>query len=160
MFRSIVLRTAYQCVRLYWRIRRPKTYGAKVLLVHPSEQTKVLLVRHVYHPSRWTLPGGGYRPDRETPLEAAKRELKEELGIIPQSMRSLGELSWEVEGKRDHVTLFVATPPTKARIKTNWEIQEVCWRDYREVQNTEGVGTLVKIAIDRHYRKFTHSSAT
>jgi mutator protein MutT len=39
-------------------------------------------------PSCWQLPGGGVE-DGETPDEAIKRELQEEIGIIPSSLRFL-----------------------------------------------------------------------
>src|SRR3989338_2008483 len=37
-------------------------------------------------PNCWQLPGGGVE-DGETPDEAIKRELQEEIGIIPSSLR-------------------------------------------------------------------------
>ena len=39
-------------------------------------------------PGRWQLPGGGVE-EGETPDEAMKRELQEEIGIIPQTLRFL-----------------------------------------------------------------------
>ena len=54
--------------------------AARVLLLDATE--RVLLVAHAPDPQRtvWTAPGGGLRPE-ESHATAARRELKEEIGI-------------------------------------------------------------------------------
>ncbi len=59
----------------WWRIRRPSLTACRVLAVNPRGE--VLLVRHSYGSSAWTLPGGGVGRG-ETPTKAAIRELAEE----------------------------------------------------------------------------------
>lgn len=56
--------------------------AARTLLL--DEQDRTLLVGHVPAPGRvvWTAPGGGLRPG-ESHLDAAARELREEVGITP-----------------------------------------------------------------------------
>ena len=54
-----------------------KRMGAGVLLSHPDG--RVLLVEPAYKPD-WEIPGGCVEAD-ESPLTAAERELKEELGL-------------------------------------------------------------------------------
>ncbi len=56
--------------------------ASRVLLLDPDE--RVLLISHAPDAERrvWTAPGGGLEPD-EDPLEGARRELREELGIVP-----------------------------------------------------------------------------
>jgi len=54
---------------------------------------KVLLLQRdanpeIRDPNCWQLPGGGVE-GRETPDKAIKRELQEEIGIIPSSLRFL-----------------------------------------------------------------------
>src|SRR4051812_11928493 len=74
------MRVAYQLLRVYWYIARPDTYSVKCLLVAEEE---VLLVRHTYGDrSRWWLPGGRIKRG-EAPSAAARRELREELGVGP-----------------------------------------------------------------------------
>lgn len=57
---------------------RPVRRGAKALV---STSSRVLLVRERHADGRtfWTLPGGGVQP-RESPADAVRRELDEELG--------------------------------------------------------------------------------
>jgi 8-oxo-dGTP diphosphatase len=54
---------------------------------------KILLLQRDYNagikdPGCWQLPGGGVE-ENETPDEAIRRELKEEIGIVPSSLRFL-----------------------------------------------------------------------
>jgi len=54
----------------------------KVLLIHPDDPARCLIVRHSYSDSAWWgMPGGAYRPDRETPEQAGVREVSEELAL-------------------------------------------------------------------------------
>lgn len=57
--------------------------AARTLLL--DDQGRTLLVGHVPAPDRvvWTAPGGGLRPG-ESHLDAAARELREEVGITPE----------------------------------------------------------------------------
>lgn len=56
--------------------------AARVLLLDPDD--RVLLISHAPDVDRrvWTAPGGGLEPD-EDPVEGARRELTEEIGIAP-----------------------------------------------------------------------------
>lgn len=68
---------AHRLRLVWWRVRRPVLNGCRVLAFDDEE--RVLLVRHSYGSRRWMLPGGGFSP-REEPLDAAQRELREEVG--------------------------------------------------------------------------------
>src|SRR5512139_3116265 len=69
-------RGGYLLLRVWWFVRRPQTRGAAVALWHDG---RVLLVRTSYR-NCYSLPGGFAR--RGEPSEyAARRELREEVGI-------------------------------------------------------------------------------
>lgn len=115
-------------VKIYWRVFKPKSFGVKVLITHPTETSKVLLIRHSYgNTSLWNIPGGGYNPKSESAETAAKREIFEELGVEILQLRLLGEYLTSTEGKQDTVTMFSGTIENVAAIKTNPEISELEW---------------------------------
>lgn len=92
-------------LRLYWRIRRPKTFGVRAFVF--AEDGKLLLVKHTYD-HYWYLPGGG-RKESEPAEQALARELREELGIREARIeRLLATYSSEREGKRDTIDVFIA----------------------------------------------------
>jgi ADP-ribose pyrophosphatase YjhB (NUDIX family) len=101
----VVLKVANQVRGVVWRIVGPRTVGIRGLVV--DEQGRVLLVHHTYGPDLWHLPGGGVKR-RESLVAALYRELREEAGIIVTGhVRLLGAYSSLVEGKSDHIAVFV-----------------------------------------------------
>ena len=98
-----MLRVTGRGLRTWWKIRKPVTFGVKVLLIHPNDPAQCLIVRHSYSDSaRWGLPGGAYRPGRETPEQAGVREVCEELALtITEVPTVLDTVITTLEGKRD-----------------------------------------------------------
>lgn len=122
-----VLRAIAPVHRLWWRVRKPNTFGVKILLRDSSG--RFLVVRHSYSdPKRWGLPGGGYRPDRETPAEAAAREVAEELGLTlaPDKLAELKTLTTTLEAKRDTLTILAGAAPSAA-LTLSPELAEARW---------------------------------
>jgi len=97
-------RLSHRAFALAWRVFRPTTIGVKLIVT--DRAGKVLLVRTRYLDA-WALPGGGVHK-RETPEDAAARELAEETGIAVAAgdLRLLGLLSSFAEGKSDYVAVF------------------------------------------------------
>jgi 8-oxo-dGTP pyrophosphatase MutT (NUDIX family) len=96
---------AYQRVTRLTRFGRwPLTIGVRVLV---REGDNVLLVRHTYSPG-WHFPGGGV-DRRETTVDAAARELREEAQIEATSPpRFVGVYLSTTQGKSDHIVFFEA----------------------------------------------------
>ncbi|WOE74429.1 NUDIX domain-containing protein [Alterisphingorhabdus coralli] len=104
-----------QTVRgVYWRVVRPKVYGAKLLV--RNRQSEVLLIRHSYGRSDlYMLPGGGIKRG-ETALDAARRELREEVGCRAEELALLGKYLDTSKGARNHVSVFTATTHDQPQI--------------------------------------------
>ena len=128
MVRASVMRLGHRTRRLWWRLRKPTTYGVKALLTHPGDSGRCLVVRHSYVDQRWWgLPGGGYNPLRESAEAAAIREVAEELSLtITQQPMVIKTLTTDLEGKVDHLTIVAATP-TSEEFRLNAELAEARW---------------------------------
>ena len=118
----LLYKLVYLFLKFYWFVFRPKTRGVTCLILSGDE---LLLVRHTYGRSAWTLAGGGFKKG-EMKEEAVKREIKEELGldITPEY---IGEFTHHPEHKNDTVFCFV-TKMEKAKPKIDHlEIKEAKW---------------------------------
>lgn len=94
-------------IRQIWR-RWSKAELAGCCVVITNLSGGILLLRHSYGPDVWSLPGGGIGKG-EDPADAARREVKEELGITLTAMTDLGVVAEQVSGSRHTAYLFAAT---------------------------------------------------
>jgi ADP-ribose pyrophosphatase YjhB (NUDIX family) len=102
--RRAAINCAYVGLRVYWFLARPKVIGVKCVVVHDDH---VLLVRHTYGHRSWDLPGGTVRR-REVPIDAARREMHEELGRVIEDWQELGVLHVTADHHRDNLHMFQA----------------------------------------------------
>jgi len=116
-------RLAYLLLRLYWFVFRPRTYGARCIVV--CEQ-HLLLVRHTYGHLFWTLPGGRLAKG-ETPEAAVRREVQEEVGIRLGGVQYLGQFVSTQTYNTDTVYVFSASTPSQACTIEPGEILEARW---------------------------------
>ena len=99
-----LLRQGYRLGRLFWHLTRPITVGVRAVLIQDGS---VLLVWHTYR-DLWHLPGGGVKRG-ETLEQAIRREAAEEAGAALGELVLLGMYDSFIEGKSDHVAVFVCT---------------------------------------------------
>jgi 8-oxo-dGTP pyrophosphatase MutT (NUDIX family) len=123
-FLSRFYRVAYQLARVYWFVAQPKKRGVKCLLTRGDE---VLLVRHTYGDrGAWDLPGGSIKRG-EAPLEAARREIHEELGLEISDWVELGDFFAKYEHRKDTMYCFHASVDGVKPVADRIEIAEVRW---------------------------------
>jgi 8-oxo-dGTP pyrophosphatase MutT (NUDIX family) len=97
------LRVAYRLQLVYWFVVRPRHTGAGVAVWHGD---RLLMIRNSYRNSL-CLPAGGLKR-REQPIDAAVRELREEVGIEvgPEALHYAGELVDRSAYVEDHLHVF------------------------------------------------------
>lgn len=98
---QFVYRIGFPLAKTYWRLRRQHHEGALVA-VYVGET--LLLLRSPYR-AAWNFPGGTVRRG-EAPELAARRELREEIGLSVGELRPVGSVWGKWEGRRDWVHIF------------------------------------------------------
>jgi len=95
------------------------TNGEKVLILKRAPGSS--------HPHTWGLPGG-HIEDGETPLQAAKRECKEEIGKMPygRHLKTIPEGQW---------TTFIYKVHQPFTVKLNDEHTKYKWVKFDELKN-------------------------
>ncbi|WP_240623787.1 NUDIX hydrolase [Tsuneonella suprasediminis] len=108
----LALRIAHRVRHRYRLLFRPAIAGVSVFV--GDRAGRLLLVRHSYGSGAWSLPGGGMSHD-EDPLDAARREMAEELGIDLVNVRLTEKLEETVSGAPHTAYLVAAQAAGKLR---------------------------------------------
>jgi len=93
-------------------------HPACIVAVPIDEQGNVLLVRQFRHPvnkSLLELPAGGIE-ENETPEDAVRRELQEEIGYLPRKVEAMGGFYSAPGFCTEYLYLFIATELTPSRM--------------------------------------------
>jgi 8-oxo-dGTP pyrophosphatase MutT (NUDIX family) len=121
--RRLAMRFAYAGLRTYWFLVRPDVVGVKCVVTSGDD---VLLVRHTYGRRDWDLPGGSAKR-REVPVDAARREMREELGRDIEDWVALGKLSVSIDHHRDNLHVFQAALPDRRVELDLTELADAQW---------------------------------
>lgn len=119
----------------------------RVRVVIINESRDVLLVREVIDPYHWSLPGGGVAR-RESPVAAARREVREELGldIAPARFDERGSIVASRNGANYDIVCFVLTiaaTEVRAIRASKLEIRELRWVSLDALPGSLSAGTRV-----------------
>jgi 8-oxo-dGTP pyrophosphatase MutT (NUDIX family) len=110
-------RTAYRFVF------RPRTRGVKCVVEHDG---RWLMIRNTYGHKYWTLPGGGVKR-RESPADAARREVGEEVGVTLHDIEPIGQYFSRRHYSKDTVYCFRARVDSADHRIDGKEILEAKW---------------------------------
>lgn len=100
-------------VRHRWR-RWRKVPIAGVSVIVTNLGGDVLLLRHSYGPGEWSLPGGGLGRG-EDPLEAARREVREELSVALARIELVATLEEVLSGSPHTAHVFTGVCDSQPR---------------------------------------------
>ena len=93
--------------RQWWAWHKPNMRGCAIVVRNSAGE--VLLVRHSYRKrDEWHVPTGGVRSGEEPEL-AARRELLEEVSVIPDALVAVHVETIDLHGASNRVTVFAAT---------------------------------------------------
>jgi len=123
MGKRTLIQMLFPCLRLYWFLLRPQTFGVQCVIRHGDD---LLLVRNTYGRKQWTFPGGGISRG-ETNEEAIRREVREEVGLHLQALRHLGAFEAIIDYKRDHIAVYTGISPDRRITIDTAEILEARW---------------------------------
>ena len=123
---QLAYRGAYLLARAWWFIRRPHTFGSVVAIWHDGQ---LLLLRSSYR-HHYMLPGG-FLKSRETAIDAALRELFEELHVsLPPNALKLGwRGSTTFEHRHDTTTIWEVMLDAPPLIYVDG--REIVWAGWR-----------------------------
>jgi 8-oxo-dGTP pyrophosphatase MutT (NUDIX family) len=120
-----VYRVAWRGVQLRAQVWPRRGRGVKCLITHGG---KVLLVRHSYGKrDTWYVPGGAARRG-EPMMQAAARELEEELGVSGLALTDMASMDMRLERIAVHIMCVHAELPDPAQVRVDpVEIAQAQW---------------------------------
>lgn len=149
---SRIYRAGYPFFKVYLRVFKPKGLSAGVIITHNKE---ALLVKNTYGDQRWwSFPGGGIKKG-ESPELAAKREVREEVGLDIGFLKEIGSFPFTKHYRNDIVHVFITEAKDKTINIDNNEILDAKWilvNDIREADLSD-VGILMFQTFKNYYAR-------
>ena len=122
-------------MRIYWAVRKPSTHGSLVAI---WVNRRILLVKNSYV-RYFSLPGG-YVKSGESGIQAAIRELREEVGlsVAADDLKPAIDELHEWEGKRERIEIFQLDLGHEPRIEVdNREVVSAAFHEPTEALGLE-----------------------
>lgn len=143
---SRVYRLGFPVARVLWFFTRPARQGATCVV---RREDDVLLVRHTYGDrGLWELPGGLVKR-REEPVEGARREALEEVGLDVREWTLLGSFEARHDNRRDMLFCFRGEVGGDMEVKIDEaEIEEARWFPRDELPERLGRRTARVLSLE------------
>jgi 8-oxo-dGTP diphosphatase len=137
----VIFAIGYRLMPIWWFVRRPSVEGAYVIVRRPRADGRwdVLLIRNSYKPG-YSPPCGGLVRG-EIPVEAALRELHEEVGLSldPARLRPAGVVALELAHRHDRAHFFDVVLARDARPELRVDHREVVWAEFVSDEELPGL---------------------
>lgn len=116
--------------------------GAKAFVIYNKKLLLILRDNkpNIPSPNKWSLPGGAIEKN-ESPLKAIKRELKEEINIVPKNIIYLGKQVYK-DGSEVYRYLSKITKDEFQHIKLGDEGQKLEFFNLNEINQLDLAGYL------------------
>jgi 8-oxo-dGTP diphosphatase len=151
------MRVAYRLRLAWWYVRRPEIHGSYIAVWHGE---RVLIIRNSYR-RRLSFPAGG-RVRGETMLDAAQRELREEVGIsaAPGELAYYGELVHDSNYAEDHGHVFELHCASVPEVRV--DRREVIWAEFLAPDDAlaRGVVGVVRLYLEARSTHSARAAAT
>ncbi|MGH0030359.1 MAG: sulfatase-like hydrolase/transferase [Myxococcota bacterium] len=143
----LAYRLAFRLQLVYWRVRRPTIRGAYVAVWRGDE---LLCIRNSYRRS-YSLPAGGLARG-EQPIDAAIRELREEVALVaaPDELHFFGEIVSHAGNAEDHAHFYELRRDGDLDFRVDG--REVVWAGFLSPREAldRGVVDVVRQYLERH----------
>lgn len=143
----LAYRVGFRLQLVYWRVRRPMLRGAYVAVWRGDE---LLFIQNSYR-RRLSLPAGGLERN-EQPIDAARRELEEEVGIAASAdeLAYVGEIVSHAGHAEDHAHFYELRRPETPGFRVDG--REVVWAGFLAPRRAleRGVVDVVRQYLERH----------
>ena len=83
-------------------------------------------LREQIDPGMWVVPGGKIHPDEHV-IDALKREVKEEVGLLIKNYKWIGEDVFKVDDKYFHAAHFICRVKSTKKITLEKNLLEYRW---------------------------------
>ena len=133
-----------------------------VLFGYEANQLYVLLIKQKFgkYSGIWSLPGGFVQTD-EGLLDAAKRELREETGVVTRDLEQLYTFGDDIN--RDHrfrvisVAYFGTVIPSKMKLQADTDAMEAKWHQIEKISSLPfDHNKIIKTAFERLKAKLNY----
>jgi ADP-ribose pyrophosphatase YjhB (NUDIX family) len=112
-----------------WLVRTTQTkFTVSVGAIVINNEDKILLLDHVLRPAAgWGIPGGFIDAD-ESPVQAIRRELREEIGLEIENIEML-----HFKTTKRHIEILLSAQTAHAGKVQSFEIKQLGWFDYENM---------------------------